>query len=50
MSITPLDVNQVCSGGPEVGLQVVLGMPTGFYQCVQMVPQDWDAVMPLLNM
>ena len=50
MSVPPLEVKQVCSGGIETGLQVVLGLPTGFHQGVKMVPQDWDAVMYLLNM
>ena len=40
MYVPPLEVTQVCPGRLETGLQVVLGISTGFHQCVQMVPHD----------
>ena len=50
MTVPPFDLHQVCSVGLKKGLQVVLGIPTGFYQCVQMMLQDLDVVMTPLNL
>ena len=38
------------SGGIETGLPFVLGLPTVFNQCVKMVPQYLDVVVPLLSL
>ena len=47
--VIPLEVNQVCSGGIETWLQVVLGLPTVFHQIVHIVTQDWYVVIPSLS-
>ena len=49
MHVPPLELHQVCSGGLEKGLQVVLGLTTVFPQCLQMVPYDCDLVTTPLN-
>ena len=48
--VPSLEVDQVCSGGIETGLQVTLDLRTGFHECVKMVLQDWYLVMPTLNL
>ena len=46
MYVPPLEVHQVCSGGIKTGLKTFLGMPTVFPQFVQILPHDWDVLMP----
>ena len=50
MSVSPLELHQVCLDGLERGLPVVLGLTTGFTLFMQMVPQDLDVVMPPLSL
>ena len=50
ISVPPLEVNQVYSGGLEIWFPAVLGIPNEFPQFVQMVPHDLDVVVYLLNM
>ena len=46
MSVPPLEVNQVCSGGIETWLQVVLCLSAVFTLFLIMAPKDLDVVMP----
>ena len=50
LSIPPLGVYKVCSCGIETGLPIVLGVPTVFPQFLQMVPQYFYVLIPLLSL
>ena len=50
LSVPPLEVRQVCSGGLETRLKFVLELPTVFPQFMRMVPQDLDVVIPMLSL
>ena len=50
LSVPPLEVHQVFKGELEIGLPVVLGLPTVFRQFLQMLPQDFDIVVNLLSL
>ena len=46
MSVTPLEMRQVWSGGLETGFQVALGIRNGLHHFLQILPQGLDVLMP----